>query len=78
MMPDVPIGTVMPFYSNANVPNGWMRLTKGRRNKGIRLEKAKYPKLWRAVGPVYGRSTQRFGLPYIPGNGWVDYIIRIR
>lgn len=75
---EAPIGTVMPYYSNANTPNGWKRLERGHRGKGVRLEKSRFPKLWKILGPAYGRSTARFGLPYIPGNGWVDYIIRVR
>lgn len=75
-----PIGTVMPFHGDAPLPHGWMRLDqRGKRKKGRRLDKNKHWRLYRVMGPSYGgKSTNRFVLPYMPGNGWVDYIIRVR
>ena len=63
LTPGVPVGTIVAFAGQANrIPRGWVECN------GVQLDKTAFPKLFEAIGTVWGGSgTPHFFLPDLRG-----------
>jgi microcystin-dependent protein len=53
----IPVGTIVPFVSSANVPTGWLLCN------GQSILKASYPDLYNTIGDTYGSDATTFKIP---------------
>lgn len=54
---EVPIGAIISIPANATIPTNWLACN------GQSLNKTEYPKLYTAIGNIYGSSSTTFNLP---------------